>query len=225
MADETSIPRRRKSEDWIGHRQERLVIVAFEGIRRFKGGGRATVFRFRCDCGNEFTAQKSNVLRLRADCGCSAPAKTRTAPAGATKDPVHKVWWHMIDRCENPRNRSFKDYGQRGIKVCQRWKMGTEHASGFECFLADMGPRPQGMTIERVQGNAGYEPGNCIWLPKGDQSKNRRGVRLVRIGDRIKTIPDWCKETGIDYWTAYRRVSRGWPPDKAVTHPIRRKVA
>jgi hypothetical protein len=132
------------------------------------------------------------------------------------------VWWHIIDRCENPDNSSYHNYGARGISVSPRWKSGDGRLTGFECFLADMGDRPEGnYTVERVDGTRGYEPGNCIWLPKGDQSKNRRGVRLVRIGDDVRTIPDWCKETGIPYFTAMRRIGRGWPPDKAVNHPIR----
>lgn len=209
-----------KSEEWIGRRHERLEIVEFDGIRKF-GKGRSAYFLFRCDCGNEFVAQKSNVFGKRSDCGCSKPISDRLAPAKASQHPVHKVWWHMIDRCENRNNRSYKDYGARGIKVAQRWKTGTNTLTGFECFLSDMGERPAGMTIERVSRDGNYEPGNCVWLPKGDQSKNRRNVRLVRIGDRVQTIPDWCKETGIDYWTAIRRVSRGWPPDRAVTQPVR----
>lgn len=214
-----------QNSQWIGHRNGQLTIIEYKGLRKFEGGGKASMFLFRCDCGREFEAQKSNIIGRRTDCGCSKPDLGRSAPAGATKDPLHKVWAHMIDRCENPRNKSFKDYGARGIKVHQRWKTGADGKTGFECFLADMGPRKPGMTIERVQGDRDYEPGNCTWLPKGDQSKNRRGVRLVRIGDKVKTIPDWCLETGIDYWTAIHRVRRGWPPDKAVTHPIRKKVA
>jgi hypothetical protein len=127
----------------------------------------------------------------------------------------------MLDRCSNPKNKSFKDYGGRGIAVCKRWKVGAGGASGFECFVTDMGPRPDGWTIERVQGNLGYEPGNCVWLAKSDQSKNRRGVRLVRIQGRTQTIPEWCAENGISYWSAMMRIRRGWPPDKAVSKPIR----
>lgn len=214
-----------KSEDWIGHRQGRLTVETFEGLRRY-GNGKAAYFTFRCDCGNAFVAQKSNVIgKGRNDCGCSRATSDRVAPKGASSNPLHKVWWHMIDRCENEQNKSFRDYGARGIKVVDRWKTGDGPLTGFECFMADMGPRPKGMTIERVQRDGDYKPGNCVWLPKGDQSKNRRGVYLVRIGEEVKTIPDWCAVTGIDYWTAIRRVARGWPPDKAVTHPIRKRVA
>ena len=215
----------RASEDWVGHRHGKLTIIGFEGIIRFNGGGRATVFRFRCDCGADFVSQKSNVIPSRKDCGCGQPEKTATIPPGGSGHPLYSVWNGMIQRCENPKTKSFRDYGARGIAVCGRWKTGNGIMTGLECFASDMGPRPDGFTIERVQSDRGYEPGNCVWLSKPDQSKNRRTVRLVRIGTEVKTIPEWCRETGIEYWTAIRRVSRGWPPDKAVTHPIRKKVA
>ena len=208
-----------KSEDWIGHRTGRLTIEAFEGLTSF-GRGKAAYFRFRCDCGNSFVAQKSNILGKREDCGCSKPV-LYTAPPGSWVHPLHKTWWAMIDRCQNPNNKSFRDYGARGIAVCDRWKFGADGLTGFACFLADMGPRPAGFTIERVQGDRDYEPGNCVWIAKGDQSKNRRTVRLVRINGQVKTVPDWCAEYGLNYWTAIRRISRGWPPDKAITTPIR----
>lgn len=214
-----------KSEDWIGHKHGNLTIIAFDGLKQFSKRARSAYFTFRCDCGNSISAQKSNIVGKRQDCGCSRPISDRTAPAGATNHPLHKVWWHMIDRCDNARNSSFKDYGARGIKVAGRWKTGADGKTGFECFISDMGPRLPKMTIERVQRDGHYEPGNCVWLPKGDQSKNRRGVRLVRIGDRVKTIPEWCAETGVPYFTAILRVRRGWPPDRAVTEPPRNKVA
>ena len=210
-----------KSEDWIGHRQGRLTIESFDGVRLVgRGGGRAAFFTFLCDCGKRFSAQKSNIIgRGRNDCGCVSQL-AETAPRGASTDRHHKVWRHMIDRCQNPKNKSFKDYGERGIKVCERWRIGEGGLTGFECFLADMGERPAGnYTIERLEGSDGYHAGNCVWLLKCDQSKNRRGVTLIRIGDRVQTIPDWCAETGILYWTALKRIKRGWPPDKAVTVP------
>src|SRR3990167_6558852 len=97
-----------KSEDWIGFRQGALTIVGFDGLRRFEHGGKAAMFRFRCDCGVEFAAQKSNIVsRRRLDCGHSR-AKKWTMPVGSWKHPLHKVWMHMMDRCGNPKNKSFK---------------------------------------------------------------------------------------------------------------------
>lgn len=215
-----------RSEDWVGHRSGRLTIVSFEGLTAF-GRGKAAYFRFRCDCGTEFVAQKSNVIGKsnRTDCGCSRRKPEGTAPAGATRNPLHKVWRGMLDRCSNQKNKSFKDYGARGITVCDRWKSGADGLTGFECFCRDMGERPHRLTIERVKVNGNYEPGNCVWLAKGDQSKNRGNVRLIRIGSELKTIPEWCGQSGVSYWTAYRRIKNGWPPDMAVSTPVASRSA
>lgn len=212
---------KRSSVDWIGHREGRLRIVAFNGVKA-TGTSRATYFTFECDCGRRFEAQKSNVVGRRTDCGCSRAAAYKTAPPNSRVHPLFNAWAGMIDRCRRPENRSYRDYGGRGVSVCPRWRLGEAGKTGFECFVEDLGPRPTAQhTIERVDNAGNYEPGNCMWLGKGDQSKNRRGVKLVRIGDRAQTIPDWCAETGVGYWTAIRRIKRGWPPDRAVTESPR----
>lgn len=93
--------------------------------------------------------------------------------------PTYKSWALAKSRCSNPKIRSFKDYGGRGIKMCQRW------SDSFEDFLADMGERPIGSTIERIDNDLGYEPGNCKWVPATEQSKNRRRFTMKLIGPRM----------------------------------------
>lgn len=208
-----------KSEDWIGTRFGDLEIVSFEGLKEFSRG-KSPIFRFRCTCGKEIVGQKSNVHRGKWHCGCKSK-KRHTCPQRSSSHPVYKIWIGILNRCDNPKTKSFKDYGARGIRVCERWRLGDAEKTGFEHFVDDMGPRPANYTIERISPDGGYQPDNCVWIPKRDQSKNRRGVRLVRIGNRTQTMPDWCLETGISYWTAIRRVHRGWPPEKAVTYPVR----
>lgn len=80
----------------------------------------------------------------------------------------YQCWWNMLDRCLNPQNPVYRYYGGRGITVCARWR------SGFANFFADMGPRPRGGSIERVDNSGNYEPSNCMWIPRGDQSRNKR---------------------------------------------------
>lgn len=207
-----------KSEEWVGRRIGSLTIEAFEGLSRYSVG-KAAYFRFRCDCGNAFSAQKSNVVGRKTDCGCSRPAPKGVRKPGSSRHPLYKVWSHMLDRCFNPNNKSFKDYGGRGIVVCERWRFGSGAATGFELFVSDMGTRPDGWTIERVDVGPGYSPDNCKWIPKSDQTRNRRCVRLVTINGQTKIIGDWCKIHGVGYWTALRRMDRGWPPEEAVTTP------
>lgn len=218
MADISNIPARvqkQSSESWIGYRQGRLIIESFEGIRQF-GKGRSAYFSFRCDCGKSIISQKSNVIGKRFDCGCST-RMVYTAPDGASKDPVFKVFRGMHDRCRNPNNKSYLDYGGRGIAVCERWTTGCGGKTGFECFKEDMGPRPTGFTIERDDFNGSYEPKNCQWISKSDQGKNARGVRLVTIDGITKTVPDWCLISGVKYFTANSRIKNGWNPIDAIT--------
>lgn len=90
---------------------------------------------------------------------------------GMTRSPEHYSWTAMHDRCRNPRRRSWKDYGGRGIMVCERW----QGKRGFENFLADMGPRPAGTSLDRFPNSDGnYEPGNCRWATRSEQERNKR---------------------------------------------------
>ena len=129
----------------------------------------------RCDCG-QMTAVVSSDLRNghTRSCGClhrKELSLRRTIHGAARlgqKTIEYRTWISMMRRCYNQNTKDYKNYGGRGIEVCERWHK-------FENFLADMGPRPAGeYSIERVNVNGNYEPSNCIWLPKSQQSKNRR---------------------------------------------------
>lgn len=214
-----------RGQDWVGRRIGDLTVISYDGLKRFLSGGKASIFTFRCACGRKFQAQKSNVT-ARGNCGCAYRKTGRTAQSNYTAHPLHKVWAAMIYRCTRPSAKSFEDYGGRGIKVCDRWMTGDGNLTGFECFVRDMGERPSGqITIERVDNDGDYGPENCIWIKKSDQSRNRRGVHLVTIGGVTKTVPEWAAANGLSYWTAIRRIQRGWPPEHAVAAPLERSKA
>jgi hypothetical protein len=210
------------SEEWVGHRHGNLTFESFVGLRQFNRG-KSAMFVIRCDCGNFFEAQKSNILHgRRTDCGCSQEIRW-TSPPGATKQPLYKTWQHMLQRCYNPNVKSFADYGARGISVCDRWRFGSDGATGYECFASDMGAKPDpSLTIERLDNSVGYEPGNCVWDTKQRQGKNRDVVRQITLGGVTRTLPEWCAITGVKYWTAYRRLKAGWPPERAVNPKLAR---
>lgn len=118
---------------------------------------------------------------------------------GLSDTPVHRSWMSMHQRCRNPNDRAFKNYGGRGITVCARW-------ASFEAFLEDLGPKPEGYELERKDVNGNYEPGNCRWATINDQANNRRTNRFITYGGRTQTLAQWADELGLKMHTLYRRV-------------------
>lgn len=131
--------------------------------------------RCKCACGAETIKPMSDIYQGKTvSCGCHKSATTATINLqhGMTGSQTYNSWRAMRERCERPSNKRFKDYGGRGITVCERWK-------SFNNFLADMGAS-NGLTIERNNVDGNYEPGNCCWIPATDQAKNRRSSLKYR---------------------------------------------
>lgn len=132
---------------------------------------------------------------------------------GLCRTPVYKSWGLMIQRCTNPKNPHFKDYGARGINVCKRWRT-------FTNFFSDMGYPPAGHSIERQNVNGDYCPSNCIWLPKNQQSWNRRMSTRFEYQGKTYVVAEVAHKHGVKLSTAQARIIRlGWEPWKAATTP------
>ncbi len=118
------------------------------------------------------------------------------------------AWSGMIDRCVTPTNRRFKDYGGRGVTVCDEWRR------SFLSFLADVGFKPEPtMSIDRINNSGNYEPGNVHWASSEVQAANRRTNRLLTVGGVTKTISEWAKAKGMRHSSLSNRVNRGWPEE------------
>ena len=124
----------------------------------------------------------------------------------------------MVARCVNRNIPSWENYGGRGITICDRWLK-------FEDFLADMGPKPSnGYSIDRIDVNGNYEPGNCRWATIHEQSRNKRTNRFIEWNGRTQIVSDWAKELGMSTSLLEARLGRlGWPLDKAMTTPVKRR--
>ncbi len=125
--------------------------------------------------------------------------------------PEYGIWVNMRLRCGSPRNKSFDNYGGRGIRVCDRW------LESFEAFLGDMGRRPSPKhSIDRIDVNGNYEPGNCRWATRTEQGRNRRNNTRVTFDGREQTISEWAQERGISEGTISARLRHGCPSDVAL---------
>jgi hypothetical protein len=123
----------------------------------------------------------------------------------------------MSRRCLEPKNKDFKHYGGRGITVCERWRT-------YENFLADMGTKPAGMTLDRINNDGGYEPSNCRWVSHAEQMRNRGFCRRLTIFGRTMIASEWAREAGMTVSQLFNRLYAGWKPEDAVTFPIKRGV-
>jgi ribosomal protein S30 len=128
--------------------------------------------------------------------------------------PEYNAWRSMIQRCNNPRTRSWKNYGARGIKVHPGWE------ENFEGFLADVGPRPSRRhSLDRIDNEGDYEPGNVRWSTPKVQARNKRTSRVLTVRGESATLAEWAERTGIGRSTIRQRLERGWSEERAVTEP------
>lgn len=125
---------------------------------------------------------------------------------GMTGTRVHRIWKAMNSRCNNPNFPAYKNYGGRGIAVCDRWKGNR----GFINFVADMGEPQEKDTIERIDVNGNYEPSNCRWANRKEQNRNRRNNVTLKYNGETKSLAEWAEITGFPYGTLYRRINEGW---------------
>lgn len=125
-------------------------------------------------------------------------------------------WGSMKTRCQNPNHVYFARYGGRGIRVCKRWQ-------NFECFLADMGPRPgRNYSLDRIDNDGDYEPGNCRWASTKKQGRNTSQNRIIEHNGVRKTLIEWSEEIGIGKTVLRNRLDRGWSVERALTEPVNR---
>jgi hypothetical protein len=125
----------------------------------------------------------------------------------------------MIDRCTDSKRHDWHRYGGRGITVCQRWR------NSYESFFADMGPRPSPQhSIDRIDNDGNYEPGNCRWATTLEQGSNKSNNRLLTFDGQTLTIAQWARKLGIPVGTLNLRISHyNWPVERALTQPVRRR--
>ena len=140
---------------------------------------------------------------------------------GMSYSKEHSTWSKIKSRCNNPKNKAFKNYGGRGIKVCKRWQ------KSFILFLKDMGMAPtRKHSIDRIDNNGDYRPGNCRWATAKEQGNNTRLNHLIEFKGQKKTLMEWSEIIGFHYKRAHKRIFAGWDFEDVIKNsPERRKFA
>lgn len=189
------------------------LLIAIEELAKDRG---MRVWRMRCDCGNERVAlQKTFACGYLRSCGCDD--RHRQTKHGLSKTREYRAWINMQSRCTNPKTPGYDGYGGRGISVCPRW-MGN-----FENFLADVGPRPTSEhSLDRIDVNGNYEPGNVRWALPTTQCRNQRANHKVSVGGSVMTLADAVDRAPVPYNTVLYRLKRGWRVEDAIRLPARK---
>ena len=134
---------------------------------------------------------------------------------GMSSSKTYSIWSNMLTRCTNPKATYYDRYGGRGIKVCDEWLM-------FKQFLIDMGEKPIGKTLERIDNEKGYFPSNCRWATPKEQAENRSSSQLITYNGITQCLSDWAKQLGVQRLSLRWRIKNGWSIEEALTVPFRK---
>ena len=178
-------------------------------------------WRCRCECGVEREIFHGNLVGGKTtSCGCylrewaSESARTH----GKTDTPEYNIWKLMLRRCRAPQAVNYARYGGRGIRVCDRWS----GPNGFANFSADVGDRPgPEYSLDRIDNDGDYEPGNVRWSEATVQARNRRSNHPISFDGRTQSLTAWSAERGIGPGTLWFRITHGWSVERALTTPAR----
>lgn len=203
-----------KPIDMAGNKYGRLTVIEMAGHNQHK----QRQWRCMCDCGTLVEKTGSDIRNGNTlSCGCLATEFRSQFGAltnkthGKSNEPVYRIWRSMMDRCYLPTSHAYSRYGGRGITVCGRWH-------DFENFFADMGHKPDGMSLERTDNDGGYGPSNVQWATAKDQANNRRSTRWIEFRGETKTLAQWCDELGLKVGTVWARLNRdGFTVEAAFT--------
>jgi len=205
--------------DLTGQKFGRLTVVEISHSNR-----NGYYWKCVCECGNTRVVRGS---KLRAgktiSCGCfKKDFLSILKPSfvhGKTGTIIYHTWQGMMKRCYDINDKHYPDYGGRGIKVCKRWRI------SFENFYSDMGDKPKGMTLDRIDNDGDYSPENCRWATIKQQARNRRSNKKFLFDGEMRCIKEISDIVNISYETLRRRLSSfGWGVDKAISTPVRRRA-
>lgn len=199
-----TIPKHPRLKNLSGQKFNKLFVIGFCGLEN-----RNAKWFCKCECGNLAKVSASCLKSGHTkSCGClffeAVKASNRKhGHSGYTKTKTYGIWSSMRERCTNTNNKTYKNYGSRGITVCERWQV-------YENFLADMGERPsKEHSLDRIDNDGNYCPENCRWATKKQQANNTRSNRFLTLDGITLTMAQWGDKTGIGGDLIYNRLKKG----------------
>jgi len=205
--------------DLMGKQFGRLTVIKRNGVS--KDGH--ILWSCRCICNKKINVNGNSLKSGHTkSCGClrketsSINSKIYSTTHGHRHTSIYNIWIGMIQRCNNPKNNSYRYYGGRGIFVCKRWMK-------FEHFLEDVGERPKGKTLGRINNNMGYKKSNCKWSTPKEQSRNKRNTKFYYYNNKKQDLLTLAEKYNIKPATLRERISRGLSIEKALTTPVRKR--
>lgn len=213
MTEKPQLPTER-SRDVTGLRFGRLTAVSYSGVT---GKGCRASWLCECDCGNKVVVAINNLINGTKSCGCLRKETIRaiamTRWTGRCSHPLDGTYTAMLARCYNKNHQAYKNYGGRGITVCDEWR----RPNGFAAFCKDMGDPPsESHTLDRIDNSSGYCKENCRWATGKQQHRNRRNNRMITAKGVTKCLEEWSEESGINPMTIFNRIRRGWGSERAI---------
>lgn len=218
---------KKRVQDLTGQVFGRLTVIVLAGRKNY-----IDLWRCRCACGNEKTVYDGNLRQgFTKSCGCTWKKSIGDGNRTHGERTVEYFTWKGIkQRCFDKNSSGFRRYGGRGIRMCVAW------ARSYETFLRDMGRKPSAKhSIDRIENDLHYSCGkckecvtmgwsfNCRWAIPAEQARNKRTTRFLTYNGKTMALFDWANETGLKLSTLWNRLDVGWPIDRALTEPVRRK--
>lgn len=202
-----------------GQRFGRLVALGPTG----RGNDGGILWHCRCDCGKETITIGAHLRSGHStSCGCYQVEMTvrRSTSHGMSHTREYDAWCSMNKRCANPNDSSYLDYGGRGITVYSEWQ------DDFQAFYDHVGPIPfEKATIDRIDNELGYFPGNVKWSTQKEQARNRRNNTMLTYDGKTQSMSAWVEETGISKGAIQTRIKMGWSVEKTLTEPVHNESA
>lgn len=212
-----------KAENLLGQKFGRLTVVERAGNKVSSSGFSRPYWKCLCECGNEVVAAASNLKRGNVkSCGClqneyQHSHKVVQYKHGMSNTRLFRVWWGMHQRCKNPKVAYYKNYGGRGISVCDEWQ---EFGPFYEWAMANgfiESKSGKECSIDRIDSDGNYEPSNCRWVTNREQQKNKKTTKLYCFDGKSQLISEWAKEFGVTESMIRNQIWRGKTPSEVLS--------